>query len=87
MKLPRTPPDIEKTLKQAVKDGEILQKLMKISSMVDSKGRYLHWDEMRFKKTLHGLTPEQMWVGVSLARRFASHPLSLTDSDSQPFTY
>ena len=34
----------------------------------DARGRYLHWDDFRFKKQPEGLNPEQSWYGTKVAR-------------------
>lgn len=49
--------------------------------------RYLHWDKLRRRPAPPGLTTEQWWLKVKLARKEASRPLPLTDAVGNPFGY
>jgi Fic family protein len=49
--------------------------------------RYLHWDRLRRLSAPSGLTTEQWWLKVKLARREATRPLPLVDKDGNPFGY
>lgn len=55
--------------------------------MVDDKGRYLHWDDFRFKLEQEGLPAEEAWAALRLARRSASQRLVLTDKAGDHFTF
>lgn len=48
---------------------------------------YLHWDELRYKTPPPGLTSEEWWAGVKLARRSLLRELPLTDVSAAPFRY
>jgi Fic family protein len=49
-------------------------------------GRYRHWDALRHMTAPEGLTREEWWVGVKLARQSIAQPLPLVDGEGQPFT-
>lgn len=49
-------------------------------------GRYWHWDKMRHESAPAGLTHEQWWLSVKLARNDLSLPLLLRDVHGRPFT-
>ena len=55
--------------------------------MIDNRGRYLHWDELRFRKPPEGLTVEQWWAGTRLARVSASQDFGLVDLTGKSFTF
>ncbi len=84
MKYPPVPPDAWGSLAGA--DPEILRK-MYLSSPVDEKGRYLHWDEVRRRRPPEGLNHEQWWAGMWVSRRAGSFPLSLVDTAGKPFRF
>lgn len=50
-------------------------------------GKYLHWDELRWRPPPEGLTLEQWWFGVKLARLGARRATPLIGTDSIPFHY
>jgi Fic family protein len=56
-------------------------------SVNDEQGRYLHWDKLRHLPTPEGLTSEQWWMKIKLARRGVAQPLPLTDKDGSSFGY
>lgn len=87
MRIPESPPDYRVLLQQLSKDAEGLQATFGVSSAVDSKGRYLHWDEMRRRKPPGELTLEQWWTGTAIARRATAKPLPLLDTSKNEFTY
>jgi len=50
-------------------------------------GDYLHWDELRHRPAPKGLSPQQWWAGVKLARATGARPFPLRSADGRPFTY
>jgi Fic family protein len=50
-------------------------------------GKYLHWDEVRFRTPPEGLNHREWWLGIKYARASMSHPLPLKDADGRTFTY
>lgn len=51
MKMPATPPNFNALFKDISNNPEILLKLLDSSSAVDYKGRYLHWDKIKYLET------------------------------------
>lgn len=49
--------------------------------------RYLHWDKLRHLEPPPGLTPDQWWLQLKLARRGSWRELPLEDRDGRPFGY
>ncbi len=50
-------------------------------------GKYLHWDNLRHRQPPEGLTNEQWWLGVKLARYGTQRELSLKDKHGNPFFF
>lgn len=50
-------------------------------------GRYLHWDDLRRREPPEGLTVEQWWAGMRLARHQSSRTTDLVDMHGIPFSY
>ncbi|MEK6612170.1 MAG: Fic family protein, partial [Gemmatimonadota bacterium] len=51
-----------------------------------NRGRYLHWDELRYKQAPNGLSSEDHWLAVRFARRASSRALPFADVKGAPFT-
>jgi len=50
-------------------------------------GRYLHWDDLRWREPPEGLTAEEWWGGMRLARHQLSRSTELVDIHGMPFSY
>lgn len=50
-------------------------------------GRYLHWEEIRYRKPPLGLSKEEWWFGVKMARSQGRRMLPLADLSGLPFSY
>lgn len=61
--------------------------LLQHSTPVDSKGRYLHWDQMRNRTPPAPLTHGEWWTATALARQGMARPLPLVGVDGAPFTF
>ncbi|MCD9904222.1 hypothetical protein LUR56_37740 [Streptomyces sp. MT29] len=48
---------------------------------------YLPWDKLRYKNPPDGLTHEEWWAGIKLARRRVQRTLPLTDVNGKPFVF
>lgn len=57
------------------------------SSPTDKKGRYLHWDELRFKEIPGNLSREEYWIILKLARNATRVPVPLRDKSGERFSY
>ncbi len=54
---------------------------------VGPEGRYLHWDELRRRPPPLGLSSEDWWWAVKVARRTQLRSVPLTDTGGTPFRY
>lgn len=82
MKLPMRPPNAQNLLGQLSTDEISL--LLQNSSALPT-GKYLHWDELRHRTPPPGLSPENWWLSVWLARGSMLHELPFTDKEGNPF--
>jgi Fic family protein len=85
MKIPKTPPtfaDITSKL-----DSDRLFKLLRDTQPVDSDGRYLHWDKLRFLPPPAGLTSEEYWLTTHFARSNHFKKTPFTDKTGATFVY
>lgn len=64
-----TPPAYGEILRQITESAD-RQKLMQVVAQraTDARGRYLHWEDFRFKPAPDGLTVEEAWTGTAMAR-------------------
>lgn len=60
-----------------------------VEAAADGSGdvRCLHWDKLRHLEPPDGLTSEQWWLQIKLARRSKQRELPLTDPGGRPFSY
>ena len=49
--------------------------------------KYLHWSNLRYRKPPAGLSSEDWWLAIKLARLSARHVLPLEDKHGQPFAF
>lgn len=57
------------------------------TSMPDEGDRYLHWDKLRRLPAPSGLSPEEWWLKIKLARANERRTLRLTDAHGRPFGF
>jgi len=50
-------------------------------------GKYRHWDTLRHLTPPEGLTSEEWWLGIKLARASSKVTLPLWDKEGAPFTF
>ncbi|MCY4059824.1 MAG: Fic family protein, partial [Gammaproteobacteria bacterium] len=50
-------------------------------------GKYLHWDQLRFRPPPEGFTSEEWWAAVKLKRMACRHPLPFADKSTVPFSF
>ena len=87
MKIPDEPPDYATILTETIQNGPGLHKLLRHSTPLDAKGRYLHWDQMRNRTPPAGLTHKEWWTATALARRGMARRLPLIGTNGTPFTF
>lgn len=86
MKFPARPPTTQNTVLSAAL-SKARKTAASLFSVVDAEGRYLHWDQLRFKKTADDLSSEEWWALTKLARTAARQFISLTDKNDIPFVF
>jgi Fic family protein len=86
MQIPRRPPSTDELLRTVIEADRIAE-VMAGAQVVDEKGRYLHWDDFRFKPVRDGVSVEEAWIAMRLARQFAAQRLPLLAADGKPITY
>jgi Fic family protein len=83
MKLPLTPPDVSKLLESV--DRAKLRSVLGTSPLI--KGEYEPWDKVRHLEPPEGLTSEEWWLGMKMARRQLLKPIPLANTTGSPFRF
>ena len=87
MKMPAPPPPIDLGVRLAQPDAQEFMRRASgvlVSAIAD---RYLPWDELRNRHPPDGLTTEEWWLALKLARTGMKRRLPLTDAEGRQFTY
>lgn len=84
MKEPTQPRPFPELLHQ---HGKKLAEILACGISAGPKNGYLHWDKLRHLTPPGGLSHEQWWLGVKLARHQQYRELPLKDSSGRPFRY
>lgn len=88
MKVPVPPPDIRVVFSEMSGDERLLAALGPLLLGGTLPRDYLPWDKLRFRTPPEGLTAEQWWLAIRLARHSAQRDLPLlTDVDGVPFNF
>ncbi len=86
MRLPVPAPSVHELLSQPGLAAALPRVLADVDGpLVD--GRYLHWDVVRHRTPPAGLTAEEWWLGLALARQPMLRPIPLISADGRPFRY
>ena len=83
MKIPATPPDMARLLGRTT--PERLAEIVRTTSMLVA-GRYLHWDDVRHREPPEGLSREEWWLGMRMARLSARETLSFRSREGYPLS-
>lgn len=89
MRVPQKPPpsDADTTFGAGKLSRDLLEKLLAVDAVLPD-GRYLHWDELRYRQPPEGLTPQQWWAGMSQQRIREAQPiLAMRQTYQQPFRF
>lgn len=84
MRMPRVPPSLADLLPQL--RPETLGLLAQHADPLPA-GRYLHQEEMRYRKPPEGLDHDQWWAATCLGRAPLLYELPLADKHGQPFRF
>jgi len=82
MKIPMPPPRTEESIGKLTSNE--LTKILQHSTPLPA-GKYMHWDELRHRQPPEGLSPEQWWLSVFMARGAILQPLPFIDKNGNPF--
>lgn len=86
MRQPDTAPTLEVLLRSDALRAALPRIIeARIGPLVD--GRYLHWDELRHRAPPTGLTLQEWWTGIKLARANGMRDFALRSSSGRPFVY
>lgn len=78
MKIPQTPPNIFDLVTNRNLSAEQLLQLLQRCAATDAKGRYLHWDKLRYLKPPAGLTVATRSKNTKPPIALATKPPALT---------
>ncbi|MFC5581971.1 Fic family protein [Rhodanobacter terrae] len=80
MKLPMAPPAFGDLF-----DRFDIRKILRAKPGPEVKGRYEHWDQLRHLTPPEGLTSEEWWLGIKMARRGLRQEMPVKDKTGNPF--
>lgn len=86
MRIPQSPPSFEKLITGLSKPDRLFAILQRVSSPT-CEGRYLHWDELRFRKPPRSLTHPEWWLGLKMRRQTGCRTIPLKDAKRRPFHF
>ncbi|MEK6720647.1 MAG: Fic family protein [Chloroflexota bacterium] len=88
MKPPLAPPSVDSLIANATANGDDRLRAILMGGIRPTvDGKYRHWDTLRQLTPPDGLTREEWWLGIKLARGNIWHELPLTDRDGHNFGY
>ena len=89
MKIPVPPPDYAALLQGLAprRSIEVFQGILSGEIGPAPGGKYRHWDILRHLEPPEGLTHEEWWLGVKLARSNSYQNLPFPDERDRPFRY
>lgn len=89
MKMPESPPPLLEIIEKVFKEnkGKAISMLHNGIGTTDNKGRYLHWEKVKHLPTPEGLSSEEYWAAMKLARKQAFKELPFVDKSGKPFVF
>ena len=87
MKIPKSPPDLKTLFANISSDSEKFLDLLRTVSP-NINGKYLHWDDLLHRNPPEGISHEEWWLGIKMARNASANQLPLlVDKNNIPFSY
>lgn len=83
MRRPLAPPSVKDLLQRTARDS--LARIVDISPLID--GEYAPWDTVVRLAPPQGLSSEEWWLGIRLARNQLLNPVPLRDVHGDPFLF
>jgi Fic family protein len=87
MRIPKSPPDFNAIWSQTAKSSEGLQKVFRTDVDSAIKGKYLHWDKLRYYSPPAELSHEEWWLALKLERQRLYKHVPLHDKNGTAFRY
>ena len=90
MRIPPSPPSIDALLTKYVEQADTfhLTKLLAMDlGVCDERGRYVHWDKLRFAIPPQGLSSQDYWFVIKWARNKLARKLNLADQQGKPMQF
>ena len=87
MKFPKSPPDLNMLLERIKPSPELIRKAFGERSGPLAKGKYLHWDKLRYYAPPEGLSHEEWWFALKMHRRSLFKQVPLRDKNREPFKH
>lgn len=83
------PPPLRELESRVFSDGEAVRRVLPLMRSTKGlvNGKYHHWDALYRMTPPEGLTHEEWWLGLKLARNSAARPLPLTAAGDAVFTF
>lgn len=86
MRIPQTPPPFVQLMAGLSKPDRMITILQSVfDPTID--GRYLHWDELRFRKPPEAMTHHEWWLGLKMRRHAGLRIIPLKDGRGQSFRF
>ena len=89
MKIPLRPPPIGELLTRLTEPADANRLVTLIAKGIGPApgGKYRHWDTLQHLTPPDGITPEEWWIAIKLARNQMFKPLPLKSPNGLPFQY
>jgi Fic family protein len=86
MKMPKSPPALDKLYAAAAEDGRLPQIWAAVRGPTH-KGKYLHWDKLRRLDPPDDLSHSEWWLGLKLHRLGLRKPVGLVSTSGREFSF
>jgi Fic family protein len=90
VKIPEHPPNTSEIFNKFLKEQDAKKIGVFFGShigLTDSKGRYLHWEKLKHLPVPDGLSSEEYWCAIKLARQKVFKRIPLVDKIGNPFVF
>jgi len=88
MKRPATPPAINDIVASDERaQVDVVRRVLDAGIRATVDGKYRHWDTLRQLTAPEGLSHEEWWLGIKIARNSIRRPLPLNDAGGHEFSF
>lgn len=85
MRAPKRPPNLNQLLQPVLKDASRLGSVLAQGKPVAASGKYVHWDSIQFLDGPRGLSKDDWWVALKVARQGQLRSFPLRDASDRCF--